>query len=336
MACPYCFQTRRSGCMDEAGAGRLVAFVERRVRDGTSVSVDWYGGEPLLQAALILRLQERIAAVCKRCNANCAFSMTTNGVLLTPGLCDALVRGGVRSFQITIDGPKDIHDTRRFLVGGGRTFETIISNVAYAIARTAVDLRVNIDQYNIQHIEAMLDDLSSTPIRNVRSISFKAVVLKGGRSEQGMTFSMREFSEISNQLGKTAANLGFSSYTEPQDVREFCSVDLPEQWIIDPALNVFKCADSFDVASESVGRIQTDGTMRLNQAVKLWRNKPIFDDPKCRECVYLPQCMGGCSLKKLVHRKDWCPEERFALPAYVQRLYEGERTRGGSNAANGE
>lgn len=331
MACPYCFQRRRDVSMDMRAADAIVRFIGNRLPDTNQVSVDWYGGEPLLRVEFIVGLQKRIEGICKQYSKKSAFSMTTNGFLLAPPICDALLGQGVRSFQVTIDGPREIHDSRRFLKGGRPTFDTIVSNLCYAVERVAVDIRVNVDRANIDHIGEMVNTLSSVGLQKARTLSFKAVVPAGGHDELGHTFSMPAFAEVLHGLAENASVAGFNAYAEPRDVREFCSVDLPEQWIIGPDLYVYKCADAFDTKEDPVGRVMADGSLLLSESLKLWRSKPIFDDPNCRECVYLPQCMGGCALKKLIHRKDWCPEERFALHAYIQRLYR-TAIRKGNNA----
>jgi uncharacterized protein len=325
MACPYCFEQHRNISMDKKGADSLVRFIKARLSGINELSADWYGGEPLLKADFIILLQNRIDSLCKQYGTKSTFSMTTNGYLLTPKRCDTLVSEGVQSFQVTIDGPKRIHDARRFLKGGTPTFDRIVSNLSYAVERVAVNIRVNVDRTNIAHLKEMIKNLSCLGLQGAETLSFKAVVPPGGHDELGLTFSMPEFAEVLQGVADKASDAGFKVYTEPRDVCEFCPVDLPEQWIIGPDLYVYKCADTFDPMKDAVGRIAADGSLHLNETLNLWRSKPIFDDPNCRECVYLPQCMGGCSLKKLIHGKDWCPEERFALSAYVQRLYQSSQ-----------
>ncbi len=323
MACPYCFEVHRSVNIGSQEANSILSFIKRRLSNVKELFVDWYGGEPLLKVEEIVSLQNRIKSMCRECNKKAIFSMTTNGFLLTPKICDNLVNAGIRSFQVTIDGPKSIHDSRRFLKGGKPTFDRIVANVCYAVQKVPVNIRVNVDRTNINHIEEMIETLSSLGLNKTATLSFKAVVPPGGHDGLTQTFSMQEFGGLVHGIAKIAVKNGFNVYTEQRNVCEFCIVDLPEQWIIGPDLYVYKCADTFDPDNESIGRISSDGRLDLIDTINLWRSKPIFNDSKCRECIYLPQCMGGCSLKKLIHKKDWCPEERFAIEGYVQRLYEG-------------
>lgn len=320
MACPYCFEHHQDISMDAKAANSIMKFVEEKLRTVNELSLDWYGGEPLLKLDFIINLQKRLRSLCNQVGAKSSFSMTTNGYLLTPEICDKLVSTEIRSFQVTIDGPKHIHDTRRFLKGGMPSFDRIISNLSYAIEKADVSIRVNIDRYNFTYIEEMLRNLSSLGLLKARSLSFKAIVPAGGQDDSGYAFSMSEFANVLQHCSERASAMGFKVWIGPIDTCKFCLVDTPEQWIIGPDLHVFKCADAFD-AKDSVGYLTEDGSLHLNEFINIWRAKPIFNDPNCIECIYLPQCMGGCSLKKLIHRKDWCPEERFALESYVLNLY---------------
>ena len=332
MACPYCFERHRPVEMDDTTADAIVRFVDYRMADCDSLAIDWYGGEPLLCIDFIISLQKRIASIAARHNRPAKFSMTTNGYLLTPTVCDALIACGIESFQVTIDGPREVHDARRFLHGNKPSFDVIVKNLQHAVSRVKVNLRVNVDQTNANSIERLLEELLSIDLTAFHSVTFKAVLPAGGCDDRSVAYSIPEFAPWSARLVQRALELGFRAYNEPDKVQEFCSVDLPQQWIIGPDRNVYKCADSFDQEREPVGRLADDGSLSLRRdGIELWQSKPIFDDPRCRKCVYLPQCMGGCALKKMVHRKDWCPEERYALPEYVRRLFE-MRTRKSNSA----
>ena len=46
---------------------------------------------------------------------------------LNKDIASKLKKLNIISVQVTLDGPKDIHDSRRYLCGGGQTFEKIVS-----------------------------------------------------------------------------------------------------------------------------------------------------------------------------------------------------------------
>jgi len=75
--------------------------------------------------------------------------MTTNGYLLDKAKSERLNDLKIDSIQITLDGTKDIHDSRRTLSGGEPTFQRILDNIdslMHSSYRGKCDIRVNIVQ----------------------------------------------------------------------------------------------------------------------------------------------------------------------------------------------
>jgi uncharacterized protein len=88
-------------------------------------AITFYGGEPLLRFELIKKIVEYV----KKKKVNIHYSFTTNGYLLgNRKIMDFLAKNGV-TMQISLDGPKEIHDKFRVNVGGGPTHAKIIENL---------------------------------------------------------------------------------------------------------------------------------------------------------------------------------------------------------------
>jgi len=56
-------------------------------------------------------------------------SITTNAYKLNFSTFNSLVNFGVTAYQITLDGPSEIHDQQRVLANGRGTFKTIWNNL---------------------------------------------------------------------------------------------------------------------------------------------------------------------------------------------------------------
>lgn len=67
---------------------------------------------------------------------------------------DYLLKFNLENVQITLDGEKNVHDSRRCLNNGGKTFETIINNLDYLLTTNLkhVTIRVNLDFKNKKYI----------------------------------------------------------------------------------------------------------------------------------------------------------------------------------------
>src|SRR5262249_42067090 len=67
--------------------------------------------------------------------------------------------GGIKQVQVSIDGPKAVHDRRRIFRGGGSSFDAIVDNVDLLLARggTLVQIRAHVDPANLHDFEQLLD-----------------------------------------------------------------------------------------------------------------------------------------------------------------------------------
>ncbi|KTD85433.1 hypothetical protein [Paenibacillus etheri] len=73
--------------------------------------------------------------------------------------------------QITLDGPPDIHDNRRFLIDrsgkkAGPTFHKILENIKDIHEDIHVNIRVNVDKTNINRVDEILDLLEQHGLKN--------------------------------------------------------------------------------------------------------------------------------------------------------------------------
>ena len=114
--CSYCFEGNRTGKpMSAEVEDQLIKFIGRfYTRD---VSLTWFGGEPLLAFDRILSIDRRVRELGKRIIA----SMITNGFLLDDYKVSKLNDLNISYLQITLDGKKETHDSRRFQKNGAPT-----------------------------------------------------------------------------------------------------------------------------------------------------------------------------------------------------------------------
>ena len=107
-------------------AKKAIDYVLANSIDTKDISFGFYGGEPLLEMELI---EECIKYVRENCiDKDISFTITTNGTLLTCANYEWLTNNGV-DILISLDGPKEIHDSARKYADGKGSFDDIIKNV---------------------------------------------------------------------------------------------------------------------------------------------------------------------------------------------------------------
>lgn len=129
--CIYCFEKGHYGnsLMDGETQIALMNFIKSHLDGVKNINVTWFGGEPLLGMSVIESLSEQIIALCEEKELQYQAGIITNGYLLTPENAEKLKKYNVRYAQVTVDGPKEIHNERRPTVNGQGTYDVIMNNL---------------------------------------------------------------------------------------------------------------------------------------------------------------------------------------------------------------
>lgn len=150
--CIYCFEKgqRRSQTMSEQTIQKIISFVRAQANHLEELSITWYGGEPLLALPQLESISKQLWDLCDEFHINYSSSIITNGYLLDVNTANILKNNHVDEIQITIDGPKPIHDKRRPLANDGGTFDTIMEHLLQIKGILPVNIRINTDyEYSI-------------------------------------------------------------------------------------------------------------------------------------------------------------------------------------------
>lgn len=132
--CEYCIfsghysnRSHTDKKMDFEMAKKGIDFLIAHSRDSETVSIGFYGGEPLLEFDTIKKCIEYAThnAEGKRIE----YTLTTNGSLLNERIT-AFLEANKVSLLISLDGPKEIHDKNRKFAGSGcGTFDKVMENL---------------------------------------------------------------------------------------------------------------------------------------------------------------------------------------------------------------
>jgi len=225
--CRYCFQSRgtRPKAMGHEVEHRVVSLISREARKKDRVSIDWYGGEPLLRFSQLVRMNNAIAGECKRCDTEYLLSVTTNGYLLTPEVIKYLSGFNVTHLQITLDGPAETHDFSRPLANGDGTFTTILSNIRRAVeAGVPVVVRVNVWKPNVGRVSELYDILEENGLKNKVNVVTKPVLSSEANPCQANCLPASEAAQLNIETYRNAATKGWWSCRNWANYRDMSSV----------------------------------------------------------------------------------------------------------------
>lgn len=324
--CPYCFEKRKIETLNHNTQEGIITFIEKNIKQFKKIHVDWYGGEPLLEKNILTSLSHKIIQICNNASVEYSASITTNGYLLDTLTKEQYNKYKIKSLQVTLDGNKTTHDRRRALVNGGGTFCRIVENLKQVPKDVVLNVRVNVDQDNVDNIKSLLLYLKNQELMQA-VISIKAVVSSEQNPYEDKMLTNSNYTENILSLYDYADKLGFKTVLmNPLKYfkNEFCIVDLEQQFIISPNGGVFKCGESYDDDDPSkIGKLDKEGDMKIDNDIFIKWVKDPFEEDRCKNCRVLPLCWGGCQLKRNVKKSVPCfTEYKENIDAILIMYYE--------------
>ncbi|MEG0361797.1 MAG: radical SAM protein [Longicatena sp.] len=303
--CIYCYENFKQLEITEDVQNGIIQFIENKIKNTSlkRVAISWLGGEPLLNLNCIEYMAPKVKKICEENNVKYCSTIVTNGFLLTSDVFEKLLTLGVNLFQITIDGPKSIHDMQRKLISGGKSYDIIKQNlydISKSKAKFQVVLRTNISRKLLNNMDEYINDM---------------LPLFKDKRFFAMYHPVVDFSNLSHEVTDTevlnemiyAMNKGFKF---PQ-VTEYlyggstlCYGAKENHFVIDTLGQVSKCTETNEQYS-IIGKMSIQGIIEPNLFLKLWDGARI--STKCLTCNSISSCGGGaCPLYYLKHGKPRC------------------------------
>ena len=325
--CPYCFENHRPGKMSQAVQDDVVALAGRLLdaSNGKNLSVNWFGGEPLLAADVIESLSERLTALADERGAEYSAGIITNGYLLNQQNIDMLARYRIKSCQVTIDGLGAAHDATRHLTNGGPTFERIAENLRKGKIPFRIHIRQNVQESNmdtIPEVEAYVRELAEVSGNQIR---YNPAPVSGNEAteERGGTVGLL----CETNLTEVGLKQGANRFTAGRG--HYCGANMLFSVGIDEKGRLFKCWEAAGIDGLSFGTAHDwNPTDPLNTAsdpdkLTMYLNTALpTTDEECRQCVWLPLCVGGCPHRRLFYSRSCIPfrdqPERYVLALHAR------------------
>jgi len=323
--CPYCFEDHGRGKMSQEVQDDVVALTERMLdaTNAKNVQVTWFGGEPLLAPGVIESLSHRLMKLADERGGEYEAGIITNGYLLTQEIVDMLESVKVVTSQITIDGLGATHDATRYLRGGGPTFDRIVANLRNLKLPFRVNIRHNVHEGNRTEIDDLKAFIEKLAEESGNTITYYPAPVSGSETadERGKQVGLlcgSDASEVSIRQEAGRFSMGRGHYC---GAHTLWSVGIDDQgnlqkcWeAVDKPHISFGTAHDWDPADPLNTTANADNlTMYLNTA------GPVPDE-ECRECVWLPMCVGGCPYKRLFEGRQ-CVAFKDDPESYVLALH---------------
>jgi uncharacterized protein len=301
LACTYCYEEefRGSHRMTETTADTLIEWVvANHLEQGRDIEIQFYGGEPLLSLPLLHRIATDLQQAATDRGRKFSISMTTNGALLTRGVALQLLPYNFTKAILTLDGPREIHNSQRPFVSGKGSFDTIVSNIKAVHDLVRIDLGGNYTKDNYQAFPQLLDFLLTeglTP-ETFCNVQFSPVTPKSGKgADIGSGCASSSEPWLMEAAPFLRGEIIRRGYKTAKPTMAACVIEFENDIVINYDGSLYKCPAFMGWPELSVGTL-ADGIKDYS----LSHNLAVWQNDECLDCAYLPLCFGGCRLNPLL------------------------------------
>jgi len=313
--CRYCYESDKVNGEKSLDCNSITEYVLGKVKSLQEISIGWFGGEPTLAIPTIIRISKSLQAICLGNGLRFNAGMTTNGFLLDINTFRILVGCGIRHYHITVDGPEIIHDSLRPLKNGGRTFQTIMSNLRNLAQTTEsykcrFTLRINVCRRNFKFIESFVYEIANIFGKHPSfGVQITLVSDYGGERVK----------QLENELLPSASLLQCRKYVRDAGLRlhdledtflgklgKVCYAACNNHLALNSEGTIFKCTCFLYDYKNIVGNVGKKGIVLNDEALSKWTVHTTLRE-KCKECVFYPICFGiACPKRSLIDKQQGC------------------------------
>jgi uncharacterized protein len=294
--------------MSESEAEQLFQAIDQM--GGTNYerkSISLFGGEPLIadNRDIVFKIVNLGA------ERGYQFNAVTNGHDLDAFL-PLLAEGKITEIQITMDGPKRIHDKRRVTIDGSSSYDKLMANMEKVMAGTGAKIvvRANMDESNMDAFGELLDAFDARGWMDDNRFAVNAAVIYQ-EDKHGAVSPVRDATAVAHRLREQSArfrnvligssqslhgDMVYSALTEnrPYSLRSNYCAAASGMYVFTPGGRIYCCWVSVGKECSEIGSYSSEGMSIDPEKSARWFGRNAALLPECLECKYCLVCAGGC------------------------------------------
>ena len=288
-SCLYCFENLLTYPMDDKERiSEVIEYLSELYKANNNEEMDlhFFGGEPTLRTKDMILIYRKLLEKGLNINPN----VITNGTLLDQNVVNELIHAGISTFQITLDGPRDVHDFRRPMKNGDSSWEVINKNLSILVKEDAsINIRINIAAKNVEYLSEICQGLPEAVKKHPYTTIYIAPVV--GCKINSFQHTIKDRAIFLKKAWNIIKEKNLPICIAPPVYAPCPYSSYEAAFYIDLFGNVYTCG-GFVGKKEKVERV-------LNKKTERFWNR-INDEPKdtCYKCVFFPVCMGGCKFEE--------------------------------------
>lgn len=305
LACTYCFEASHqcSGVMSEEVVRKLKKHIkEQYCEQKIPLNLNWFGGEPLMAFDVMEDITEYIKSIELPFTA----SITTNGILLSEKKIQKLESLNITSIQITLDGNREYHDTKRVFKNGSGTYDIIMKNLTklhdYVEQHKEihVDIRINIDKNNQEQYHNLFFEFGEKfPLFEVypgiitQYKTCTTVLPCFADHKEEALFYIEQYRKY---------GIRSKHFMLPLMGLRSCMAERAYSSIVGPRGELYLCLQDAGNKDAEVGSL-FEGKNKLHLVSAYCSGNLTFNSKECRDCDLVILCGGDCVNKRYRNKK---------------------------------
>jgi len=308
--CTYCYQEEYGQSKKQENQKPVIdAFFHYLDTNfaGKKYYLTLFGGEPLLPSSSHRELISYFLD--KADERSLSLAIVTNGYSLASYL-PRLKLSRIREIQLTLDGPESIHNLRRPLKGGGKTFDKVAEGVSLCLQnQIPVNLRVVLDKQNIEslpELSAYAVDKGWTQSEYFKTQFGRNYELHSCQKDHDRLFTrVGMYEQIYEIIKEHPVVMEFHrpSFSLSRFLFDQGELPLPlfdscpgakTEWAFDYTGHIYSCTATVGKKGEELGQFYPEIKLDSDQ-IELWQDRDVCSISECKECSVQLACGGGCA-----------------------------------------
>lgn len=331
LRCKYCFADagefhgKRSIMSAEVGK-KAIDFVIANSGSRRNIEIDYFGGEPLMNFAVVKEITEYAKAEGKKHNKNFRFTITTNGILLNEKVKE-YVNANMSNVVLSLDGRKEVNDAMRARVDGSGSYDAIVPKfIDLAESR-------NQDNYYVRGTFTSQNLHFSEDVLHMADLGFKQTSVEPvvapetedyALTEEHIPVVFAEYEKLAEEyVRRRKEGKGFNFFhfmvdltQGPCVIKRLSGCGAGHEYLaVTPEGDIYPCHQFVGNEKFKMGNV-ADGVLNKDISM-LFEKSNIYTKPKCTDCFAKFYCSGGCSANAFNFNGDI--NEPYALACEFER-----------------
>ena len=307
--CSYCFasqgkyQGERALMSFETGK-RAFDFLIENSGTRRNLEVDFFGGEPLMNWEVVIKLVEYARSIEKQHNKNFRFTLTTYGVLLDDEKIDFL-NEHMSNVVLSLDGRPEIHDHFRKDYTGRGSYDVILPKFKRLVEKREGKNYYMRGTFTHNNVD-FTNDIFHMADLGFKELSMEPVVCPPGDpyalTDEDLPKLFEQYEILAKEmLKRKKAGNGFTFYHYMLDLKNGPCIykritgcgSGTEYMAVTPWGELFPCHQFVGDEKYSLGNIW-DG-IKNTKVQDEFRSCNAYARPECKDCWARLYCSGGCA-----------------------------------------